>query len=75
MASVTIRNIDEHVLQRLRGRAARAGRSLEEELRRLLRRAANVDRDVFLDWVDCHRLTVPPDTDIVELIAQERSAR
>jgi plasmid stability protein len=39
MASVTIRNLDERTKARLRVRAARHGRSMEEEARTLLRTA------------------------------------
>jgi plasmid stability protein len=39
MASITIRNLDERTKARLRVRAARNGRSMEEEARRLLRAA------------------------------------
>ncbi len=39
MASVTIRNLDEKTKTRLRVRAARHGRSMEEEARTLLRTA------------------------------------
>ncbi len=38
MASITIRNLDEHIKQRLRVRAATHGRSMEEEARDILRR-------------------------------------
>jgi antitoxin FitA len=38
MASLTIRNLDDHVKQRLRMRAATHGRSMEEEAREILRR-------------------------------------
>src|SRR5712691_3096991 len=41
LASVTVRKIADGVKERLRVRAARHGRSLEEELRRILTRAAN----------------------------------
>ena len=37
MASLTIRNLDEHIKQRLRIRAAEHGRSMEEEARAILR--------------------------------------
>ena len=37
MATLTIRNLDEHVRQELRLRAARHGRSMEEEVRTILR--------------------------------------
>ena len=37
MASITIRNLDEDIKTRLRVRAADNGRSMEEEVRRILR--------------------------------------
>jgi plasmid stability protein len=36
MASITVRNLDETVKQRLRVRAARHGWSMEQEIRRIL---------------------------------------
>ena len=39
MASITIRNLDDAIEQRLRVRAAENGRSMEEEARDILRRA------------------------------------
>jgi plasmid stability protein len=39
MASLTIRNLDEAVKRRLRVRAAEHGRSMEEEVREILRGA------------------------------------
>ncbi len=41
MASITIRNIDDALKERLRIRAARRGHSMEEEVRLILRRAVN----------------------------------
>jgi plasmid stability protein len=38
MASITIRNLDDDIKQRLRVRAAVNGRSMEEEAREILRR-------------------------------------
>src|SRR5262245_37884587 len=40
MASITIRRLDEELKRRLRLRAARNGRSVEDEVRTILRRAA-----------------------------------
>ena len=40
MASITIRNLDDDVKTRLRTRAAGNGRSMEEEVRLILREAA-----------------------------------
>ena len=39
MAAITIRNLDDRVLERLRSRAARRGRSLEAEVRAILAEA------------------------------------
>lgn len=45
MASITIRNLDDGLKARLRVKAARAGRSMEDEAREILRTAlANPDR-------------------------------
>ena len=45
MANLTMRNVDEAVKERLRLRAARHGRSMEAEARRILSEAVAVDRD------------------------------
>ena len=39
MASITIRNLDDGLKRRLRVRAAENGRSMEEEVREILRRS------------------------------------
>lgn len=41
MASITIRNIDDKLKERLRIRAAKHGHSMEEEARLILRRAVS----------------------------------
>lgn len=43
MASITIRNLDDQVKQRLRVRAALNGRSMEEEARDILRQVVSED--------------------------------
>ena len=45
MANLTIRNVDAAVKERLRLRAARHGRSMEAEARRILSEAVAVDRE------------------------------
>ena len=67
MASITVRNIDDDLKERLRIRAARNGHSLEEEVRLILRRATGeitgkelweLSRELFAnDGVD---LELPP---------------
>ena len=44
MASITIRNLDDRVKAKLRVRAARHGRSMEEEARAIIRAALNKSR-------------------------------
>ena len=44
MASITIRQLDEALKKRLRLRAAQSGRSVEDEVRTILREAADGDR-------------------------------
>lgn len=57
MATVTIRNLPEEVRQRLRRRAARAGRSMEAEMRLILAEASmaeerHVSAETLRSWVD-----------------------
>ena len=42
MASITIRNLDDDIRTRLRVQAARNGRSVEEEVRQILRKAVGL---------------------------------
>ena len=49
MASITVRNLDEDVKTRLRVRAAKHHRSMEEEVRIILRDAVNGGRTVPRD--------------------------
>jgi plasmid stability protein len=42
MASITVRNLDDQVKHRLRRQAAENGRSLEAEIREILRRSADL---------------------------------
>ena len=44
MGSITIRNLDDRVKEKIRLRAAKNGHSMEEEARRLLRLAVDVPR-------------------------------
>lgn len=43
MAAITVRNLDDHVKQRLRVRAARHGRSMEAEVRAIIVEAVGVE--------------------------------
>jgi plasmid stability protein len=45
MGQVLVRNLDDAVIERLKARAARVGRPLEQELRAILTEAAMPPRD------------------------------
>jgi len=76
MAQVIVRNLDPGVVERLKARARRHGRSLEGELREILSGAVAVDtNEAFLAWVDQHRLAGGEHLDVVELIHQGREER
>jgi plasmid stability protein len=46
MASITIRNLDDDLKRSLRVRAAENGRSMEEEVREILRHAVSTPRNL-----------------------------
>jgi len=52
MASITVRRIDDELKRRIRVRAARHGRSLEEEVRLTLERAGDSPPRPKLDLAD-----------------------
>lgn len=56
MASVTVRNLDERVKERLRVAAAKSGHSMEEHLRQLIEREIGSDlpRSGFGTWMQRH---------------------
>jgi plasmid stability protein len=51
MTDVLIRNLDERVLERLKARAARHGRSLQAEAKWVLERAAGPDREELAEML------------------------
>jgi plasmid stability protein len=76
MAVLTIRNLPDEVRDRLRLRAARAGHSMEAEVRDILTRASlepdgTVNKDELQDWVDQLYGEAKPD-DVVEQLIQDR---
>lgn len=69
MATLTIRNVPDHVRQALREQAARHGVSMEEQVRRVLERAADgqphrqskIDADEIMRRADLLRKEQRPD--------------
>ena len=50
MASITVRNLDENLKRHLRIRAAENGRSMEEEVREILRATVNQPNHQSNNW-------------------------
>ncbi len=76
MANLTIRNLDDHVVERLKKRAKDNGRSLEAELRELLKQAANrKSPEELLALADRIAAMTPEgvkQTDSAELLREDR---
>ena len=75
MASVTIRNLDDEVVVRLKERAKANKRSLEAELREILTRSAGaMTRDELIAFAKRVAAQTPdvPQTDSAELIREDR---
>ena len=60
MASITIRNLDEQTKSRLRIRAARRSRSMEEEARSILRAALAEEASTTVDLAQAIRRRFAP---------------
>ena len=75
MANVTIRNLEDEVVERLKARAKTHNRSLEAELREILTTAARPARGADLralaERIAAMDLDVPQ-TDSVELLREDR---
>jgi plasmid stability protein len=77
MASVTIRNLDDEVVARLKDRAKANKRSLEAELREILARSAEaMTREEFIAFAKHVRTMTPemPQTDSTLLIREDRDS-
>lgn len=76
MATLTIRNLEDEVVGALKERAKRNQRSLEAEVRELLRAAATGDSPASLrDLADRIAALTPdvPQTDSTELVRADRA--
>ncbi len=60
MASITVRNLDAHIKRRLRIRAARHNRSMEEEVRNILRVTLADESERSLGLADAIRRRFEP---------------
>jgi plasmid stability protein len=80
MANLNIRRLDEATHAKLRLRAARNGRSMEEEARRILRSAVEAPPTDERMWEWLRRRAIersggkPSDLDSTDLIREDRDA-
>ena len=79
MAQVLVRNLDEDVVERLKARAAMAGRSLEAELRDIVTAAARPSKEELFAELDRIRARSRPpgpgEQTAVEMIRDDRYTR
>ena len=74
MAQVIVRNIEDEVIRVLKARASRKGRSLEQELREILRSAAKPNAEDLVALADRVR-ELTPDVDQWDSTALVREDR
>ncbi len=73
MAQVVVRKLESHVLERLKRRAKRANKPLEQSLREILSKAAGPDPAEALARVRQFRSNLPYiDLDATDLIREDR---
>lgn len=76
MTDILIRGVDEAILERLKQRAAANGRSLQQELKEIIRLASGMDAIAALALADKIRERIkkkyPVQTDSVDLIREDR---
>jgi plasmid stability protein len=77
MAQVIVRNLDEEVVSSLKFKAELHGHSLEQELRQILKRAAELTVEEKLALVDRIRAKQkrPLEDDSAALIREDRDSR
>ena len=77
MAQVIVRNLDEQVVSSLKFKAELHGRSLEQELRDILKRAAELITEEKLALADRIAAMTPRrlDHDSADLIREDRDTR
>jgi plasmid stability protein len=77
MAQVIVRNLDDEVVSSLKLKAKLKGHSLEQELRDILRRAAELTKEEKLALIDSIRSMTPRrlEDDSADLIREDRDSR
>lgn len=73
MGQILVRNLDDSVIERLKARALKADKSLEQSVREILVAAAKPSREEILADMDRIRARIGPvDFDITAAIREDR---
>jgi antitoxin FitA len=76
MGQILVRNLDDSVIERLKQRALKADKSLEQTVRDILTEAAKPSREEVWAEIDRLRERVGPVTlDATDLIREDRDSR
>jgi antitoxin FitA len=76
MGEILVRNLDDSVIERLKARALKAGKSLEQTVREILTAATKPSREEILAEMDRLREEAGPVTlDATDLIREDRDSR
>jgi antitoxin FitA len=76
MGQILVRNLDDGVIERLKARALKADKSLEQSVREILIAAAKPSREEVLAEMDRLREEIGPVTlDATDLIREDRDNR
>jgi antitoxin FitA len=76
MGQILVRNLEDAVIERLKARALKADKSLEQTVRDILAEAAKPNREEILAEMDRLRAQIGPVTlDATDLIREDRDSR
>ncbi len=76
MGQIIVRNLEDSVIERLKTRAQKADKSLEQTVRDILTEATKPSREEILaDMARIRERIGPVDIDLTELIRQDRDSR
>jgi plasmid stability protein len=76
MGQILVRNLEDGVIERLKARALKADKSLEQAVRDILTEAAKPSREEILAEMDRIRAEIGPvSLDATDLIREDRDSR
>jgi plasmid stability protein len=76
MGQILVRNLEDGVIERLKARAVKADKSLEQTVRDILTEAAKPSREEIIAEMDRIRESIGPiDIDMTDWIREDRDSR